>query len=264
METRQLLAVLIQPDILWKNTMANLEKYSDMLKGLNERCDLVLLPEMFNTGFCTDPEFIAEDMDGETIQWMTTTAKSMNLAIAGSIIIKQHGRYFNRLICANPTGEIYSYNKRHLFRMAGEEAKFTPGQKQLIVKQNEWRIAFQICYDLRFPVWSRNRNDYDVLVYLSNWPAARSDVWNILLRARAIENQCYVIGVNRVGTDGNGIFYSGESMVISPKGTVLGAVESPKEGLGTYAISMRDLNDFRAKFPIWKDWDEFELVKIEK
>jgi omega-amidase len=259
MNTQQLNVVLVQPDILWKNTRANLEKYSTMLKGFKDPCDLFLLPEMFNTGFCTDPEFIAEKMNGETIQWMTTHAKSRNLAIAGSLIIKEDNRYFNRLIYMDQTGKIFSYDKHHLFQMSGEEAKFTPGQKQLIVKQNGWRIAFRICYDLRFPVWSRNRNDYDVLVYLSNWPAARSDVWNILLRARAIENQCYVIGVNRVGTDGNGIPYSGESMVLSPKGTVLETIES-SEGLGSYILSIHDLNDFRLKFPVWKDWDEFEIV----
>jgi predicted amidohydrolase len=148
--------------------------------------------------------------------------------------------------------------------MAGEEEKFTPGQEHLIVKQDGWRIAFQICYDLRFPVWCRNRNDYDLLVYLSNWPAARSDVWNILLRARAIENQCYVIGVNRVGTDGNVIPYSGESMLLSPKGAVLETIESSSEGLGSYTLSLNDLNDFRVKFPVWKDWDEFEISKSEK
>jgi len=260
MDKQQLMVVIVQPDILWKKTQANLEKYSVMLKGLKVPCDLLLLPEMFNTGFCTDPESIAEEMNGETILWMTSHSKSRNMSIAGSLIIKEHNRYFNRLIYVDKTGRIYSYDKRHLFRMAGEEERFTPGKEQLIVKLNGWRIAFQICYDLRFPVWSKNRNSYDLLVYLSNWPASRSDVWNILLRARAIENQSYVIGVNRVGTDGNGIKYSGESMVLNPKGNIAGDVDLSGEGFGTCTLSMKDLNDFRSKFPVWKDWDEFEIV----
>ena len=252
---------IVQPDIRWKESAANLLKYSEMLNRLTSPVDLVLLPEMFTTGFCTEPFDIAEDMDGRSVRWMKETAKTLNSAIAGSLIIRQDGLYYNRLVIAAPDNSLQWYDKRHLFRIAGEEEHFSGGRERLIVRIGEWRIAFQICYDLRFPVWARNRNDYDLLVYAANWPEARNDVWNTLLRARAMENQCYVAGVNRVGVDGNGISYSGESMVIDAKGYVTGTFKPSEEAIRTFYISLDELNDFRMKFPVWKDWDEFEVMK---
>lgn len=257
--TNNLQVALIQPDIVWKSPRENLLKYSEMLTALDDPVDLIVLPEMFPTGFCTEPEGLAERMDGDTVRWMKRTAESLQCAVAGSLIIRDNRRFFNRLIFIDPFGNLTWYDKRHLFRMGGEEVKFSAGKNRLIVPLKGWRICFQICYDLRFPVWSRNRDNYDVLVYVSNWPAARSDVWHTLLRARAIENQSYVIGVNRTGTDGNGISYIGESMVIHPKGNISGEIKVSEAPVKTVTLSREELRDFRKKFPVWKDRDEFEI-----
>ena len=252
---------IVQPDISWKNAPENLEKYSSMLLGNGIATDLVLFPEMFQTGFCTDPKTVAETMDGDTVRWMKRTAESLNCAVAGSLIIRENRRYFNRLVYIDQYENLTWYDKRHLFRMANEEDKFTAGKNRFVVPLNGWRISFQICYDLRFPVWSRNQDDYDVLVYSANWPAARTDIWSILLRARAIENQSYVIGVNRVGTDGNAISYTGDSMAIDPKGFVIGDFQQSQESLKTVSLSWDELTRFRSEFPVWKDKDDFEMRK---
>jgi len=257
MTSDQINIVLIQPDIVWQDAGKNRLKYNQLLNGITEKSDLVILPEMFTTGFCIDAASLAETMQGESIKWMQETARYLHSAVAGSLIISEGKRYYNRLIYTDHLGKTGYYDKRHLFRMAGEEVHYTPGTRPLIVNTGLCRVSFQICYDLRFPVWSRNRNDYDLLVYVSNWPAARSDVWNILLRARAIENQCYVAAVNRVGTDGNGISYIGESMVIDPKGKVIAERTPSSEGLIQAVISLDELNAFREKFPVWKDWDDW-------
>lgn len=250
---------LVQFDIHWKDAAGNRAICERMLRNQKQKADLILLPEMFSTGFCTEPEDLAETMDGATVQWMKETASGLKSAIAGSLIIREGGRYYNRLIHASPNGEIRYYDKRHLFRMSAEEENFTAGDRPLIVRVDPWRISYQICYDLRFPVWSRNKQSYDLLIYCANWPEQRDEVWNILLRARAIENQCYVAGVNRIGTDGNGIPYSGGSMVIDPKGKQIAALDSPSAGIIHAAISLSDLNRFREKFPVWKDGDGFEI-----
>jgi omega-amidase len=252
---------LVQPDIIWLHAGENMAKYSAMLSGLNNSTDLIVLPEMFSTGFCTEPKTIAETMDGDTVRWMKRTAESMKCSVAGSLIIREGRRFFNRLIFIDQYENLTWYDKRHLFRMAGEELKFSAGINRLIVPLKGWQIGFQICYDLRFPVWSRNQDDYDVLVNVANWPAARNDIWNTLLKARAIENQSYTIGVNRVGADGNGILYAGDSMVINPKGVVIGELTASKEEIQTFTLSWDELNDFREKFPAWKDRDDFEVMK---
>jgi omega-amidase len=252
--------ILVQPDIVWLDAAKNRIKYEELLSTVKIHPDLIVLPEMFSTGFCVDSDIMAEDMNGETTQWLKNTATSMHSAIAGSLIIREQEHLFNRLIFADPQGRTEWYDKRHLFRMAGEETRFTRGTKRLIVPLGDWRISFQICYDLRFPVWSRNRQNFDLIVYVSNWPAARNDVWNTLLRARAIENQCYVAGVNRVGRDGNGIDYVGESMVIDPKGNAITTPMTSSEGLIHASLSLQELKAFRDKFPVWKDWDDFQMI----
>jgi omega-amidase len=246
---------IVQSDIIWKSARENVVRYSEMFSDHKESTDLILLPEMFQTGFCTDPGVIAETMDGDSVRWMKRTAESLKCSVAGSLIIRESRRFFNRLIYIDQYANLTWYDKRHLFRMAGEDVKFTAGLKRLIIPLKGWQISFQICYDLRFPVWSRNQDDYDILVNAANWPAARDDVWNTLLRARAIENQSYVIGVNRVGTDGNNISYTGDSMVINPKGIVIGSIPESREDLITVKLSWDELADFRKKFPVWKDRD---------
>ncbi len=252
--------VIVQPDSIWLDAEKNRIKIDNLLKGLTVQPDLVLLPEMFSTGFCTDPAPVAEPMDGPTVRWMEKTAKNLNCAIAGSLIITEHDKFYNRLIFTDRHGMEW-YDKRHLFCIEGEENDYTAGTKPLIIKLGLWRINFLICYDLRFPVWSRNRQNYDLLVYLSNWPAGRTDVWNTLLRARAIENQSYVAGVNRVGKDGNGIDYIGDSVLLDPKGKEIAALAPSAEGIINAAISLNELNIFRTKFPAWKDADGFSIIQ---
>jgi len=257
---KDLHVTLVQPDIIWKGIRDNLSRYSEMLAGLNNHTDLIVFPEMFQTGFCTEPETIAETMDGETVRWMKRTAESLNCSVAGSLIIREKHRYFNRLVYIDQHENHTWYDKRHLFRMAGEEQKFTAGINQLSVPVNGWQIRFQICYDLRFPVWSRNQEDFDVLINVANWPAARNVIWNTLLKARAIENQSYVIGVNRIGTDGNGLHYKGNSVVIKPKGAVLTKLPASKEIIQTSVLSWDELVTFREKFPAWKDRDNYKII----
>ena len=263
MEANELFISLVQKDIIWEDKAENLRQYSRILADLDGSSDLALLPEMFSTGFSTDPDPLAETMEGTTVGWMKKTAAETGNCIAGSLIIREEGCFYNRAVWCDPSGSLSWYDKRHLFRMAGEEATFSQGFNRTIVKLHGWRICLQVCYDLRFPVWSRNRGDYDLLVYLSNWPAARSDVWNTLLRARAIENQCYVAGVNRTGIDGNNIVYQGESMVIDPKGQIVGKAETTQESTTTIRLSLLGLHEFRTKFPVWKDWDDFKVMSEE-
>jgi predicted amidohydrolase len=198
-------------------------------------------------------------MEGETVQWMKKISAQYQFAICGSLMISQDGRYFNRLVFVEPSGEVHSYNKRHLFSMDNEERHFQRGTERTIVNYKGWRICTQICYDLRFPVWSRNRNDYDVLVYVANWPGTRMEVWNTLLKARAIENQCYVVGVNRVGMDGQQIEYTGDTQVVDPKGKLLATAVNPSEELLYASLSLEEMTLFRGKFPVLKDAVDFDL-----
>lgn len=251
---------LVQPDIIWQKNQENLLKYSEILDNSPVVTDLLLFPEMFQTGFSVDPSGIAEKMDGESVRWMKRTAERFNCAVAGSLIIKENRRFYNRLIYIDQYENLTWYDKRHLFAYAGEKAKFTAGLRQLIVPLKDWHISFQICYDLRFPVWARNRGDYDVLVNLANWPDSRSEVWTTLLRARAMENQSYVIGVNRVGTDHNNIKYTGKSMVIDPRGKIHSEIAETREGLLSVTLSREELDKYRNDFPAWQDRDNFEIA----
>jgi predicted amidohydrolase len=248
---------VIQPDLEWENKSVNLLKLGKLLSSLNGITDLVILPEMFNTGFSMKTDHLSEPPDGETYNWMKELSRKGGFGLCGSYIVKEETKVYNRWVFVSPGEERSIYNKRHPFSMGGEDKLFTPGKSRLVFRFRGVRISPYICYDLRFPVWSRNKNDVDLLIYAANWPAGRKNVWNILLRARAIENQCFVAGSNRIGTDGNGIYYSGESMIIDPRGEIIASAESDLEQCITSEISMDELSDFRQKFPVLEDSDSF-------
>jgi omega-amidase len=259
--TEELLRILIiQSEIGWKDTTGNLMRYSSLLQKYEQPVDLILLPEMFTTGFIASPDDVPQSMQEKAISWMKQTAIAKNSCIAGSMIISEDNRVYNRLICAHPSSETDAYDKRHLFRMAGEEKQFSRGAQRTVSVINGWKICWQICYDLRFPVWCRNQDEYDILVVVANWPASRKDVWDTLLRARAIENQCYVLGVNRIGVDGNNISYHGDSSVIDPKGSRINETALGKEKLIYTELSYSFLTDFRNKFPVLRDADTFMIL----
>lgn len=235
--------------------------------GIRERTEIVVLPEMFSTGFSMQPRKLAEKMDGETVQWMKRIAAAKKVVLTGSVIIEENGHYYNRLLWVLPDGQLGYYDKRHRFAFAGEDKEYTPGNKRLIAQVKGWKINLQVCYDLRFPVWARQQvNDvpeYDVLLYVANWPERRSHAWKSLLTARAIENQCYVVGVNRVGIDGNGINHSGDSMVLDALGTIL-YHKQDEEDIYTLVLERSGLTEVREKFPFWKDADQFNILSNEE
>ncbi len=252
--------LIIQPDIIWKNATENLRRYSELLGTFEKPVDLVLLPEMFTTGFMPVPSAFTPSMQEEAMDWLKRIATDFRCTVAGSLAIHENMRWYNRLVCMSPDGETQLYNKRHLFRMTGENEHYENGNQRIISIVRGWRICWQICYDLRFPVWSRNRKDYDLLVYVANWPAQRSDVWKTLLKARAIENQSYVIGVNRVGRDGNAIEHLGESSVIDPKGNPVIPFAANEELLISAELKYSSLISFRNKFPVLEDGDDFTVM----
>ncbi|MDQ3100916.1 MAG: amidohydrolase [Bacteroidota bacterium] len=256
---RDLRVTLVQSMLHWEDAAENRSMFTERLASLSGQTDLIILPEMFNTGFSMKSEKLGERMDGPTVTWLKQQALQLNAAIYGSIIINENGRYFNRGIFTSADGSITTYDKRHLFRMAQEHEHFAPGRERVIVDHEGWRILLQVCYDLRFPVFSRNRNDYDLALYVANWPEVRRHPWNQLLLARAIENQCYVIGVNRVGMNGSGEHFSGDSVGIDPKGEVMGSCEASKEEIITISLDHDSLMKFREKFPASLDADDFEL-----
>ena len=243
----------IQYDIVWEDKVTNLKNLTSKINTIQS--DVIVLPEMFTTGFTMTPKPLAESMTGKTIQWMKEIALTKDLAICGSIIIREEDKYFNRFIWVNPDGTIYHYDKRHLF--LNEDVSYTPGDKKLIIEYKGWKICPLICYDLRFPVWSRNSEDYDILIYVANWPDKRKLAWRSLLVARAIENQCYVIGVNRVG-DGNGLVYSGGTSLINALGEVQ-YTNSHIEEVFTATLSKYDLDKIRTQLPFLEDKDNFSI-----
>ena len=249
----------IQSDLFWEDKAKNLEMFSRKIEGIKEHTDIIVLPEMFPSGFTMNVESMGEVMNGSTIQWLSQQAQKAKAIITGSLIIKENDTHYNRLIWMQPNGEMHTYDKRHLFRMMNEDNFFSPGKSKLIVDWKGWKICPLICYDLRFPVWSRNRNDYDCLIYIANWPEARKNAWSTLLQARAHENQAYVIGVNRVGNDGNQIAFSGDSAVIDPKGDTIVEFESGMEDIKTATLSYAQLEEYREKFPASKDADQFTI-----
>ncbi|MCD7899259.1 MAG: amidohydrolase [Bacteroides sp.] len=251
---------VLQTNIIWENKSTNLQKLQTSLIKLQGITDIVILPEMFSTGFTMNSHMLAESGGGETITTLKAYAAQYKIALAGSFIAIEQQYYFNRAFFITPEGEAYYYDKKHLFRMGDEINHFCAGNEKSIITYKGWNICLLVCYDLRFPVWARNKNNgYDLLIYVANWPASRKNVWNILLPARALENMCYVCGVNRVGTDANDLAYQGGSVIYSPQGEVLGAVADGEEGSATAELSLSSLQKLRIKFPVWKDADEFKL-----
>lgn len=256
---RNLKITVVQADLLWHDIAGNIAGFDKLLKNLDGPNDLVILPEMFTTGFTMKPDGLAESMDGRAVHRLLEWSALLNADITGSIIYGENGRYFNRLVWVKPDGRILTYDKRHLFRMAGEEKIYSDGQSILTVELAGWKIRPFICYDLRFPVWTRNlRLEYDIAVFVANWPASRSYHWKSLLVARAIENQCYVVAVNRTGTDGNGNYYSGDSSIVDYSGNVV-FTRADAPCVKTFELSYGELVAYRESFPAWKDADMFTL-----
>jgi len=250
---------LIQSNLVWENELKNLSNLESLINTKISNTDIIILPEMFTSGFTMEPNNVFSTMKSDVITWMKKIVYQKDCALAGSLVIKEDNHYYNRLIFVSNLGEVSFYDKRHLFRMAHEHQKYTPGNRHLLTEYHGWNIMWQICYDLRFPVWSRNVQNYDLLIYVANWPEKRIEAWDILLKARAIENQSYVIGVNRVGFDGNNIPYNGHSVVISPKGEVLAQLPDDKEGVINYRLNLEKRTEFSRKFPVSLDRDNFSI-----
>ncbi len=248
---------LIQADLAWEDKTTNLQFFENEISKI--QADIIFLPEMFTTGFSMKPEAFAETIEGDSVAWMKAQAAKSNAVITGSLIIEENGNYFNRLVWAQPNGEVITYNKRHLFSYAGEEKHYTAGTDRLIIDYKGWKIFPQVCYDLRFPVWSRNNLDYDLAFYVANWPERRSYPWTTLLKARAIENQCFLVGLNRVGDDGNGVSHSGDSMVVDPLGEPKASCTPSKVETLVTEITKEELDKVRNRFRFLADKDEFEL-----
>ncbi|TRZ75551.1 MAG: amidohydrolase [Bacteroidetes bacterium] len=263
MSKNDLNIVLLQSDIFWEDVEKNLAHFSSLVNEIREPVDLVVLPEMFSTGFTINTGKCAETMNGHSMHFLKETARKKNCMVVGSLLIGEETVFNNRLVCMSPDGTFQKYNKRHLFRLSEEYKVMHAGDKKIVVQKGDWHFLPLVCYDLRFPVWSKNtyrngKHEYDFLVYPSNWPQTRSYVWRSLLIARAMENQAYVIGVNRTGTDGYGIHYSGNSMVVDPKGIII-AEAGDKEEILQATLSMEELNLYRESYKIGLDWDRFTI-----
>jgi predicted amidohydrolase len=275
---------LIQPDLQWEDKLSNLKMLEEKICAIKEKTEVVILPEMFSTGFSMQPERLAETITGNTVQWMKKISREKKIILTGSLIIEESGKYFNRLIWMMPNGQFGSYDKRHCFAYAGEDQHYAAGDKRLIASVKGWRINLQVCYDLRFPIWARQQLvtlnstalgptglagstsltgptalEYDLLIYVANWPERRNHAWKTLLQARAIENQCYAIGVNRVGNDGNQIYYSGDSMIVGPLGELI-YQKTGEEDVFTFLLTKERLEAVRSKYPFWRDADQFHIL----
>ncbi len=249
----------MQQPLVWQEPESNRRSFARLASEQKDSADLIVLPEMFNAGFSMNAQKVAEEPEGDTHHWMAELATEMDAVVTGSYAVRVAGGVVNRLLWMRPDGSFEHYDKRHLFRMAGEQKRYLPGDRRLVVEHNGWRCCPLICYDLRFPAWCRNRGDYDVLLFVANWPAARSEHWKALLKARAIENLSYVVGVNRVGDDANGIAYSGDSIVLDAEGR---ALVEPRSSAGAFTatLSAKELMDYRERFPAHLDADEFSLL----
>jgi omega-amidase len=249
---------IVQADLSWHDAATNRAMFTKVISNLDEKSDLVVLPEMFTTGFSMDAPSLAETADGESVAWMQSMAEQVNAAICGSLIIRDGDDYYNRFLCVDSSGPIVSYDKRHLFRLADEQNHYSQGHDRVIFELNGFRICPMVCYDLRFPVWSRNRGDFDVLIYVANWPNRRQLAWDTLLRARAIENLSYAVGVNRVGVDGNELPYSGGSAIVDYIGQEMAEL-GDTEGTVTATLELAAMERFRDRFSFHRDADDFEL-----
>lgn len=277
---------LIQSQLNWEDKEANLRMFEEKINAIKGKTEMVVLPEMFSTGFTMNAKSLAEKMDGPTMEWMARIAKEHRIILTGSLIIEEDGYYYNRLIWMLPVGQYGHYDKRHLFGFAGEDQHYSPGNKRLIASVNGFKLNMQICYDLRFPVWASQQSfvppllgkkrvsnfdafkepehpEYDILVYVANWPEKRNHAWKTLIQARAIENQCYVIGLNRVGNDGNDIYYSGDSMIVDALGKTL-YEKSYDEDIFTITLLKEKIDEIRKQFPFWKDAEHFMIVPKDK
>ena len=256
---KELNVTLLQSDLVWENATENRKRFENKIYKIATTTDLIVLPEMFTTGFSMLPEHLAETMKGDTVNWMLKVAKTKNSALCGSIIIKENNSFYNRFLFITPSGEIHFYNKRHLFSLAGENEYYKNDNKQIIINYKGWKICPLVCYDLRFPVWSRNTSNYDLLIYVANWPKPRIMAWNTLLKARAIENMTFVIGVNRIGKDYNNHEYSGNSIVLDELGQEMTPLSENNETIISTTLSKEKLETSRKKFNFLNDQDLFEL-----
>ncbi len=250
---------IVQNHLVWENKQENLNNFQRIIEKLTGKTDLIILPEMFTTGFSMKPAEFAENMNGTTVEWMKSMVEKSGAAIAGSIIIEDNNKFYNRFLFVTDN-KIEQYDKRHLFAMAGEDKFYTQGTKNTLIEYKGWKIRPQICYDLRFPVWSRNTDEYDLLIYVANWPEKRVAHWDVLLKARAIENQAYVAGVNRTGTDGNNYPHSGNSAVYHPLGNKISKTKPHENCAETIEISLSELRKVRTSLPFLNDKDDFELM----
>ena len=252
---------LVQTDLVWENPTANLATIEEQIAAIDQSVDLIVLPELFTSGFSMNPALVAEPMNSTTFKWMKMMAAQTGAVVAGSYAVKERGQFFNRLVWMQPDGTFDYYDKCHLFRMSGEDAVYSPGNRKIVQQIKGFKIMPLICYDLRFPVWSRNRNlEYDLLLYVANWPATRSGIWKTLLAARAIENQCFAVGVNRIGTDGNGVAHAGNSTIIDYKGEVISDAQAAAS-VHVQELHRDQLSHFRQIFPAYLDADTFTLDK---
>jgi len=256
----QLKIALIQSNLVWENPTQNRLNFSEKIKNINEHVDLIVLPEMFTSGFTMNPKAVAETMQGDTVKWMKSIAEKSNAAIVGSVVIEEDGNYYNRLLFVQPNGNIVTYNKRHTFTLAGEDKVYKAGTEKLIIDYKGWKIYPLICYDLRFPVWARNTENYDILLYVANWPKIRVSAWDALLKARAIENMSYCIGVNRVGLDANNFEYSGSSAVYDVLGEKISNIELDKEQIEIIIIEKNHIKKYREKLQFLNDRDKFSIT----
>jgi predicted amidohydrolase len=251
----------IQAALVWENPEQNIAFFEEKINTLEADLDLIVLPEMCTTGFTMDPKKVAEKMDGLSVSWMQKIAKEKQTAICGSLVISTANKFYNRFVFVHPTGEIETYNKRHSFTLAGEDKVYTSGTKKIIIEYKGWRICPFICYDLRFPVWARNTENYDLLIYVANWPVARIKAWDTLLKARAIENMSYVIGINRTGKDGNNYTYSGSSVLLDSLGEVLSSLKENEVGIVSAFLVKSEQDRIRKKLGFLTDKDSFIISK---
>ena len=247
---------IIQTGLQWENVKANLDKIEKIAESLST--DLVILPEMFSTGFSMNTS-LAEEFKGLTFQWLSDLSKKGDFAVCGSYMVRDNDAVYNRFVFVSPEDDVHVYDKRHLFSVGDEDRYFTKGSSRLVFQYKTFRISPYICYDLRFPVWSRNKNEYDLAIYVSSWPQSRINVWNTLLSARAIENQCYVAGSNRTGIDGNGISHNGMSQILNPRGEIIAAAGT-MDNIISADLSLEELSDFRMKFNVLRDGDDFIIT----